>query len=159
MASGRASYDRWEVLNLSRVCLSPDVQPGGRLHSEGNTPGFTDRKGVWRSTLATTVIRAAFARVGFDYLTAHPPCFLDEPYQIRAVLSYCDTRRHKGTIYRAAGMRLARANADGIETWWTPEVAPLTAAQDRVVRELAAASPRSRRHREGRRTLFDPATW
>lgn len=155
VVTGRAGYDRWEVLNLSRVWLDPAVQSGGRLCTPELLPGFRDRKGRWRPSLASELIRAAFARVGFDYLAAHPPCFTAEPYAIRAVLSYCDTRLHRGTIYRAAGMRLARVNGDGIETWWTPDVGGLTAEQDRAVRDLSDRHPRSRRIRERRRSLFD----
>lgn len=106
---------------------------------------------MWRSSLASDVIRRALARVGFDYLARHPPCFVDEPYRVRAVLSYCDTRLHRGVIYRAAGFELARVNAAGIETWWTAAAA----AEDAAVRGLAASRPRSRRVRESRRTLFD----
>lgn len=153
--SGKAEFDRWEVLNLSRVWYHPDVQPGGRLHAPEYLPGFTDRHGVFRSTLASDAMRAAFARVGFDYLMRHPPCFVDEPYAVRAAMSYCDTNLHRGTIYRAAGMMLARTNETGIQTWWTPEVAGLTPAQDEAVRRLAANHPRSRRIREASRSLFD----
>lgn len=148
--TGRAQYDRWEVLNLARVWLSPLVQEGGIWCRRGFVPGYTDRRGVWRSALASTVIRHALARVGYDYLAARPPVDCSFPYQVRAVLSYCDTRRHKGTIYRAAGFQLARTNAQGIETWATSAVAPLSAEQDRTVRELAEHSPRSQRIR-GRR--------
>lgn len=119
VAAGRAQYDRWEILNLSRVWLDRRVQRGSIWYDAALLPGFTDRRGVWRSTLATTVIGMALRAVGNDYLVAHPPCFLDEPYAIRAILSYCDTRRHAGTIYRAAGWPLARTNAQGIQTWFT----------------------------------------
>lgn len=162
VARGRATFDRWEVLNLSRVWLHPDFQPGGVYHRNRSSPddviskctpaalipGFFDRKGLFRSTLASTVIRAALARIGFDYLRMHPPCFVDQPYQIRAVLSYCDTRLHRGAIYRAAGFELARRNRAGIETWWTPAVSPLSAMHDRRIRELASVHPRSVRIRE-----------
>jgi len=51
---------------------------------------------------------------------AYPPCFLEQPYQLRVCLSYCDTRVHQGTIYRASGFALARQNNQGIETWMNP---------------------------------------
>lgn len=154
VAAGRAAYDRWEVLNLARLWLHRDVQEGGRLHSPRWLPGFVDRRGVWRSTLASAVIRQALARVGYDYLIAHPPVWVGQPYAIRAVLSYCDTRLHRGVVYRAAGFRLAR-EAGAIQTWWTPEVAPLTEAQDAEVRALAERHPRSVRMRNRGRSLFD----
>lgn len=147
----RAEYDRWEVLNLARVWFNSVVQPGGLLHGpEHGIPGYTDRRGVWRSTLVSWTIGQALARIGLDYLTARPPVDCQYPYQVRAVLSYCDTRLHKGTIYRAAGFTLARTNERGIQTWYTPAVAPLTAEQDAQVRQLAERSPRSQRIRAAR---------
>lgn len=158
ITSGRAAFDRWEVLNLSRVWLSPDVQAGGRLARPevmpAGLPGHTDRKGVYWPYLASWLIRLSLARVGRDYLLARPPCFVEEPYQVRAVLSYCDTRLHRGTIYKAAGFRRARVNRAGVETWWTPDVAPLTADEDLQVTDLAAVHPRSVRIRNERRSLF-----
>jgi hypothetical protein len=148
--TGRAQYDRWEVLNLARVWLHPAVQRGGAFYSSEYLPGYTDRRGEWRSALASTVIEQALARVGYDYLRAHPPCFPDEPYQIEACLSYCDTKLHKGTIYRAAGFELARTNERGIETYFTPAVAPLTPYQNDQVLKLTSQSYRSRRHRAQR---------
>lgn len=144
---GRACYDRWSVLNLARVWLDPAVQPGGNLHGPDHLPGYTDRRGVWRSTLASTIIRQALAVVGFDYLRAHPPVDCTYPYQISAVLSYCDLNHHKGTIYRAAGFTLARRNERRIETWYTVDVAPLSAAEDAAIRRLTEQSPRSQRIR------------
>jgi hypothetical protein len=154
---GRARLDRWSVLNLARVWLHPIVQAGGEACRPGFVPGFTDRRGTWRTAAASWAVRQALARVGHDYLLAYPPVWVEEPYQIRAVLSYCDPDRHKGTLYRAAGFRLARTNEDGVQTWWTEEVAGLTAAQDAAVRRLAAADPRGAAIRGRRRdepTLF-----
>jgi hypothetical protein len=148
--TGRAQYDRWSILNLARVWLHPSVQRGGAFYSAELLPGYTDRRGVWRSTLASTVIELALARIGYDYLRTHPPCFPDEPYVIQAILSYCDTTQHKGTIYRAAGFELARTNARGIETWFSTAVAPLTPYENDQVLKLAGQSYRSRRHRAQR---------
>ena len=112
-------------------------------------PGYTDRRGVWRSTLASTAIGLALERVGCDYLVRRPPVFIDEPYQIEYVLSYCDTRLHRGTIYAASGFELYRTNSDGIQTW-RRRIAPLTPEQDATVRRLAAQSQRSKRIRAAR---------
>lgn len=147
VVSGRARFDRWEVLNLARVWLSPVVQAGGDLCRPELVPGFHDRKGVFRSALASRAIGRALELVGFDYLMARPPVFVGQPYMIRAVLNYCDTRLHRGAIYQAAGFELARTNGDGIQTWWTPAVAPLTPDQDRRVLRAAAASGRGARIR------------
>jgi hypothetical protein len=148
--TGRAQYDRWTLINLARVWLHPSAQAGGAFYSAEHLPGYADRRGHWRSTLASTVIEQAVARVGYDYLQLHPPCFPDEPYQLQVCLSYCDTTKHKGTIYRAAGFELARTNERGIETWYTPAVAPLTIYQNDQVLKLAGQSYRSRRHRAQR---------
>jgi hypothetical protein len=143
----RASYDRWSVLNLARVWLHPAVQRGGRWCRPELVPGFTDRKGSWRPRAASWAIEEALATVGYDYLKAHPPVWVDNPYQIEVALSYCDTTKHRGTIYRAAGWALARRNERGIETWFTPAVCPLSAYEDDQIRKLAAQSERSRRLR------------
>jgi hypothetical protein len=148
--SGKAQYDRWKVLNLARVWLHSSAQVGGAFCRPEVLPGYYDRRGNWRSTLASTAIEQALARVGYDYLSTHPPCFPDEPYQIEAILSYCDLQHHKGTIYRAAGFELARTNERGIETWFSRGVAPLTPYQNDQVLKLAGQSERSRRHRAQR---------
>lgn len=147
--SGRAEYDRWEILNLARVWLSPRVQKGGTWCRPSLLPGYIDRRGMWRSTLASSVIEQALERVGYDYLLANPPCFVEEPYEIKVVLSYCDTKQHKGTIYRAAGFKLARINERGIETWYTRAGALITYEHD-MVEKRAGQSWRSRRHRARR---------
>lgn len=145
--AGRARFDRWEVLNLARVWLHPSVQAGGEYHHPAYLPGYRDRRGVWRSTLASTVIDQALDSIGYDYLLKRPPCFPDEPYEIRAVLSYCDTSKHRGTIYRAAGWRLARRNERGIETYVTTDITPLTSYQHDRIRKLSDQSPRAQRLR------------
>jgi hypothetical protein len=138
---GRAKYSRWEILSLARVWLSPDVQVGGCLYSE--LPGYRDRKGTWRSTLASTVIGMALERIVFDYLFTYPPVWIDQPYRIRVVTSYCDTRIHRGTIYRASGFRLVRTNKDGIETWMRL-TRPLSSFEDEQIGRLAQRALRSR---------------
>ena len=152
VAAGRAAWDRWSVLNLARVWLDPRLQQGGPWCRPGDVPGFHDRKGVWRPAVASWAIREALARVGYDYLLAHPPVYLEQPYRIEACLSYCDTRLHRGTIYRSSGFRLSRTNAVGIETWWTPAVTPLSPAEDAEVRRRAGQSERGARIR-GRQVL------
>lgn len=149
----RAAFDRWEVLNLARVWFDPRVQRGGHWYRPDLLPGFRDRRGQWRSSLASWCIETALALVGYDYLTQRPPVFPDEPYEIRAVLSYCDTRLHKGTIYEAAGFTLARRNEAGIETWFTQNVAPLSRYEHDQIRKAAWQSPRGihlRAHRAAR---------
>lgn len=150
VAAGRARWDRWEVLSLARVWLLPSVQSGGERCRHGEIPGFRDRKGIFRSTLASDAVRLSLDRIRLDYLLMYPPCFLAEPYQIRVVSSYCDTRIHRGTLYRAAGFRLSRTNRAGIETWYYPDVAPLPPEWDAQVRSAARHHDRSRRKRAAR---------
>lgn len=149
LAAGRVEASRWQVLSLARVWLSPDVQRGGDYHDPEHLPGFTDRRGVWHSTLASTALRQLARRVGFEYLLARPPVFLEQPYEVRWLLSYCDTSKHRGTIYAAAGWELYRTNENGIQTWRTP-LPPLTAEQHAAVAEASAACPRARRFRAER---------
>lgn len=146
---GRVACTRWQVLNLARVWLAPSVQTGGILRDPGLLPGFTDRRGVWRSTLASEALRRLTAVVGYEYLLARPPVFLDEPYEHRWLLSYCDTSKHRGVIYQAAGWTLYRTNENGIQTWRTPLPA-LTPEQHAAIAEASAACPRARRFRAER---------
>jgi len=135
--SGRAQYSRWEVLNLARVWLSPKIQRGGQWYAPN---------------AATWAIGEALRRVVVDYLAAYPPCFLFDPWRLRAVLSYCDRRLHQGTIYKAAGFRLARVNADGIETWTRP-LRGLQGHERRQIERLTEQSARSRRYRAQRASI------
>lgn len=154
VAAGRCEVTRWQVLNLARVWFDPAVQPGGALHYA--TPGYHDRRGVWRSTLASDAIRLAAQSIGVDYLLRRPPCFLDEPYQIEYLMSYCDRKLHRGTIYRAAGFECYRTNTNQIETWRL-RLPPLTPEQHTAVRKASLASPRSQRYRaeRGQGRLFE----
>lgn len=152
VASGRAECTRWQVLNLARIWLSPMANQGGYLAVKDWVPGFTDRKGEFRSTLGSTAIHALADRVVLDYLVRRPPCFLEEPYALRWLLSYCDTRVHQGTLYRAAGFELYRTNDDGIQTWRLP-LRALTTTEDAAVRQMSGAHPRSQEHRARRAQL------
>lgn len=149
VAAGAVEVTSWQVLNLARVWLSPGVQPGGEYHRPEHLPGYTDRRGTFRSTLASEAIGLLAARVGAEYLVARPPVFLDEPYRVRWLLSYCDPRHHKGTIYRASGFAHYRTNDEGLQTWRLPLPA-LTAAEDAAIREASRLSERARRFRARR---------
>lgn len=131
---GKARFDRWEILNLARVWLDPRIQAGGDWFA---------------SNAATWAIGAALKRVVVDYLLRYPPCFLDEPWRLRQCLSYCDTSKHRGTIYKAAGFDRVRINEHGIETWARPLRGVQGHERQRIER-LAAQSQRSRRYRAGR---------
>lgn len=145
--AGRCEVTRWQVLNLARVWFDPIVQPGGALHHA--TPGYTDRRGIWRSTLASDAIRLAAERIRRDYLVQRPPIWLEEPYQLRYLMSYCDRKLHRGVIYGAAGFERYRVNANQIETWRLP-LRPLTAQEDADVCRASALDQRAYRYRLAR---------
>lgn len=134
VAAGKAQWDRWCVINLARVYLDPRIQAGGEWY-EPNA--------------ATWAIGTALKQVVVDYLLHYPPCFLDQPYKLRMCLSYCDTSRHRGTIYRAAGFQLVRTNERGIETW-ARALRGLQGHERQRIERLASQSQRSRRYRAGR---------
>lgn len=148
LATGRCTVSYWQVLCLARVWLDPRVQRGGAWWGPDALPGYTDRCGRWHSTLASTALRLLVPLVGYEYLLARPPCYPDEPYEHTWLMSYCDTARHRGTIYRAAGWELYRT-AEGVQTWRTP-LPPLTPAQHAAVVAASLADARARRYRARR---------
>jgi hypothetical protein len=91
---------QWQVVDLCRIYLHPDVQRGGCLCDSGRLPGFVDRHGVWRSSLATWTIQTVLARVQRDRVALWPPVYPDQPYHIRLAVSYHDPQYHNGAIYR-----------------------------------------------------------
>lgn len=138
---------RWQVLNLARVWLDPVIQLGG-AHYIPNA--------------ATMVIAQSLRKIVVDYLIQRPPVWMQEPYTIYEVLSYCDTSKHKGTIYKAANFQLRRENARGIQTYAIP-VRRLTHAEHAAIAEQSRLSPRSRQLRaeriskESQLALFEEA--
>lgn len=145
----RAEVSYWSVLNAARVYILPEYQTGGQFYSPEHLPGFTDRKGVWKSTLAVDSINEALDAVCVDYLLAKPPCFPDEPYELKYCLSYCDTRIHKGTLYKEAGFELFRTNREGIQTWRKP-FRELRRTEHAFILQASELSPRSRKYRAER---------
>jgi hypothetical protein len=147
--SGWCEVSRWCVLNLARVYVDPAFQPAGLWYGPDYVPGFIDRHGCFRSELVSKAIVAALDSVVFDYLRARPPCFLEQPYQLAYVMSYCNTHLHRGVVYRASGFELFRTNARGIQTW-RKRARPLTDAEDAKVQEASWLSPRSQEYRRDR---------
>jgi hypothetical protein len=137
--SGKARYDRWEILNLARVWLDPRIQQGGSQH-------------IPRA--ASMVIKSALGSIGYDYLMARPPVDCAFPYQVRCILSYCDTRIHTGYIYMVSRFKLAKTNDDGIQTWMKP-IPPIGEEQSATIRRLCDQSQRSKRIRMSRLPKMD----
>lgn len=136
IASGRARFDRWEIVNLARVWFDPSSQ------------GISGR--AWGAKwLGTWAISQALKRVIVDYLQEYPPCYIDEPWRLRVCLSYCDTRIHSGSLYKAAGFRLARTNEQGIQTWYRP-LRGLQGHERKLIERYCAQSFRSRVYRSQR---------
>jgi len=148
----RSQVTRWQVLNLARVWISSDYQTGGAMCRPDVVPGFIDRRSLFRSTLASEALQVATQAIGFEYLKRRPPCFLDEPYQIEWLLSYCNTNLHHGTIYAASGFERYRTNDRGIETWRI-RLPPLTPTQDLEIQAIANTHPRSVKYRAQRDQL------
>jgi hypothetical protein len=103
--SGKCRLTRWQILNLARVWLHPDIQQGGSSYI---------------ANAATQVIAQSLRRVGYDYLNCKPPVWMEEPFEIREVLSYCQSTIHHGTLYKASNFQLMRTNDRGIETYMRP---------------------------------------
>lgn len=96
---------QWQVVDLCRILINPRLQRGGDLAQPGRVPGFIDRRGEWRPTVASWAIGEVLGRVQQDRISLWPPVFPDLPYHIRLVVSYHDPAFHKGTIYRVSGAR------------------------------------------------------
>ena len=98
------------------------------------------------------MIGLAVERVGYEYLLRRPPVFLDEPYQIDWLMSYCDTRVHRGVIYAAAGFELYRTNGNSIQTW-RMRLPALRVEQHAPIRAASLADKRAQYHRAKRAQL------
>lgn len=155
VATGKCRITRWQVLNLARVWLDPSLQSEGKwYHPKGLIgpsvlPFFYDRRNNWHSTAASYVIDLALERVVFDYLDCKPPVWCEEPYEVRECLSYCDTRIHRGTLYKASNFQLMRTNEHGIETY-ARSLRRLTAAEHVFIRERSQQDKRAQKLRRER---------
>ena len=94
---------QWQVVDLCRIWLDPAVQQGGGWATDGRVPGFTDRRGIFRPTVATWAISEVLARVQRDRVSLWPPVYPRQPYHILLAISYHDPALHKGSIYPLAG--------------------------------------------------------
>lgn len=110
---------QWQVVDLCRVYIDPEIQAGGSLAQQGIVPGFVDRKGVFRPTVASWSIKKVLGRIGRDRISLWPPVYLNQPYHIRLVISYHDPEFHTGEIYRHAGAKSIHVSDDG-----QPQTAP-----------------------------------
>ena len=139
---------QWQVVDLCRIYLDPAVQYGGQWCEPGEVPGYVDRKGRWRPTVATWAIGEVLARVQADRVRLWPPVYPAQPYHIELAISYSDPKYHKGTIYRQANALPMYTDGSGAPipgpsgkygwAWWLP--APQWTWQD-----LECIKPRTMR--------------
>lgn len=128
---GWARLTQWELLCLMRVWLDPRLQRGG----------------LWYvPNVATQVVSQALRRVGYEYLLIHPPAYLDQPWQLREVISYCHSDRFLCTLYLAANFSLVRENTEGLRTYMRP-LPRLQPHQVRHIEEAARFDARARKRR------------
>ena len=91
---------QWQVVDLCRIWLDPDVQTGGLFCDPYTVPGFVDRRGKWRPAVATWAIAETLRRVQADRIRLWPPVYPAQPYHIELAISYHDPQYHRGTIYQ-----------------------------------------------------------
>lgn len=91
---------QWQVVDVCRIWLDPNIQRGGRWCDREKVPGFTDRRGTFRPAVASWAIDEVLRRVQADRVRLWPPVFLEQPYHIELAISYHDPQFHRGTIYR-----------------------------------------------------------
>src|SRR6266705_6024474 len=72
VARGECRLSRWCLLNLARVWLHPSIQHDGANYI---------------ANAATWVVAQSLRRVVYDYLIEKPPVWMQEPYEIREILS------------------------------------------------------------------------
>lgn len=94
---------QWQVIDLCRIWLNPRIQFGGNMARPDMVPGFVDRHGCFRPTVATWAMYAVLNRIQRDRVSLWPPVFPAEPYHIRLAISYHDPSFHRGFIYREMG--------------------------------------------------------
>jgi hypothetical protein len=91
---------QWQVVDLCRIWIDPDLQRGGLWCVPGEVPGYTDRKGTFRPTVASWAIDEVLRRVQADRVRLWPPVYPAQPYHIELAISYHDPQYHRGVIYR-----------------------------------------------------------
>ena len=107
---------QWQVVDLCRIWIDPELQRGGRWCNPYTVPGFYDRHGRFRPTTPTWAIQEVLGRVQADRVRLWPPVYLDQPYHIELAISYHDPAHHKGTIYKQSQATPMYTDANGNPT-------------------------------------------
>ena len=126
-----AKQTQWEMLVLSRCWLDPRIQKHGEWH-------------IPRA--ASLVIRKSLESIGYHYLLLKPPAFIDRPFEIKEVISYCTSDRFNCMLYLFSRFKLVRENDDGLRTY-AHALPPLTDGQRRSILEASRLDKPARKKR------------
>lgn len=99
VAAGLAKQSQWEMLSLARFWLDP------RLQDESH-PWYIEY-------VASQILSKSLLTIVYDYLVLHPPAFPLLPWEIKEIISYCNSDLFTGALYTACGFTLARENTSG----------------------------------------------
>jgi len=95
-----AAITKWQVVDMSRVWVSPLIQAGGYWARPDMVPGrWVD--GRYQPNTVTWAIGKIFKRIQKDWVAYWPPVELAKPYHVLLIISYHDPAYHNGSIYRA----------------------------------------------------------
>lgn len=126
-----AKQTQWEMLVLSRCWLDPRIQ----------------KKGIWHIPKAASLItKCSLRTIGYDYLLLKPPAFIDRPFEIKEVISYCQRDRFDCMLYWFSRFKLVRKNDDGLRTY-AHALPPLTDGQRRHILEASRLDKTARKKR------------
>lgn len=118
----------WQIINLARVWLDPRIQKNG-MHYIKNA--------------ASQMIAEALRRITVDYLMVKAPVWMNEPFELRECLSYCQSDLHTGALYRATNFQLVRSNHAGLQTY-RRQLHHLTHAEKALITNRSMANQRAR---------------
>jgi hypothetical protein len=104
---------QWQVVDLCRIWIDEDFQRNGAMCRPDVVPGYMDRHGIFRPTVATWAIAEVLRRVQEDRVRQWPPVYPAQPYHIELAISYHDPQYHRGTIYKHSNATPMYIDADG----------------------------------------------
>jgi hypothetical protein len=130
IANGWARLSQWELLTISRFWLDPRLQKNGEWFIE---------------CAASQVISCAIRHAHFEYLLHYPPAFLSQPWQIKELISYCQSE-FDGIVYKACNFQQVRVNDAGLKTYMRP-MPPLSPQQRHTIAEASRVNKAARKKR------------
>ena len=99
----------WQVLDLSRVWIHPNLQGKSMDENIINRFGHVVSK---NPNVFSQMVSKVIKRVQWDWLEFHPPVYPGLPYHIEVIVSYCQLDHHDGTGYRASGFHSIGLSSD-----------------------------------------------